>query len=115
MNQLEFPFFDADIVPQKAGNRRRCRPVNSDSEITSRQERLQKRNRLLAARYYYWTEIKRRRFDDVLQILSDNEFFLDERSISNTLVAEDEYYTKLVREKTSPRKLKSMFPGWDWT
>lgn len=33
------------------------------------------RDQALLRRYYYWTEIKRLRFDDVYQILSEREFF----------------------------------------
>ena len=78
--QLVIPFFCPEI--EKSGNRRRTRTVvSSDAAITSRRDRLEKRNRIMTARYYYWTEIKRRRFDDVLRILSDNEFFVEERTI----------------------------------
>ena len=99
--QLVIPFFCPEI--EKAGNRRR-----------TRRDRLEKRNRIMTARYYYWTEIKRRRFDDVLRILSDNEFFVEERTISNTLVEQDDFYNELLRSKASTRKLKAMFPGFDW-
>lgn len=111
--QLVIPFFCPEI--EKAGNRRRTRTVaSSDAAITSRRDRLKKRNRIMTARYYYWTEIKRRRFDDVLRILSDNEFFVEERTISNTLVEQDDFYNELLRSKASARKLKAMFPGFDW-
>jgi hypothetical protein len=99
--QLVIPFFCPEI--EKAGNRR-----------PPRRDRLEKRNRIMTARYYYWTEIKRRRFDDVLRILSDNEFFVEERTISNTLVEQDDFYNELLRSKASARKLKAMFPGFDW-
>lgn len=67
---------------EKAGNRRRTRslPRSGDGNITSRADRIAKRNRLLTARYYYWTELERRRFDDVLKILADNEFFVEDRT-----------------------------------
>ena len=103
--QLVIPFFCPEI--EKAGNRRRTRTVaSSDAAITSRRDRLEKRNRIMTARYYYWTEIKRRRFD--------NEFFVEERTISNTLVEQDDFYNELLRSKASTRKLKAMFPGFDW-
>ena len=105
--QLVIPFFCPEI--EKAGNRRRTRTVASSDAA-----RLEKRNRIMTARYYYWTEIKRRRFDDVLRILSDNEFFVEERTISNTLVEQDDFYNELLRSKASARKLKAMFPGFDW-
>ena len=111
--QLVIPFFCPEI--EKAGNRRRTRTVASyDAAITSRRHRHEKMNRIKTARYYYWTEIKRRRFDDVLRILSDNEFFVEERTISNTLVEQDDFYNELLHSKASTRKLKAMFPGFDW-
>lgn len=100
---------------EKAGNRRRSRTVaTGDDSITSRQERLDKRSRTLVARYYYWTEIKRRRFDDVLLILSDREFFVESRTISNTLIEKDDYYNELCRDKVTRRKLKQLYPSYCW-
>lgn len=40
-----------------------------------------KRDEALLRRYYYWTEVQRRRFDDALFILSDQEFFISEARI----------------------------------
>lgn len=42
---------------------------------------ISKRDEWLLRRYYYWTEIQRRRFDDVLKILSEQEFFISEARI----------------------------------
>lgn len=39
------------------------------------------RDEKLLRRYYYWTEIERRRFDDALKILSEEEFFISEARI----------------------------------
>ena len=39
------------------------------------------RDETLIRRYYYWTEIERRRFDDALKILSEQEFFISEARI----------------------------------
>lgn len=36
------------------------------------------RNQKIAERYYYWTEVRRLRFDDAVKILSEQEFFLSE-------------------------------------
>lgn len=50
--QLVIPFFCPEI--EKSGNRRRTRTVaSSDAAITSRRDRLEKRNRIMTARYYY--------------------------------------------------------------
>ena len=42
---------------------------------------IKKRNEALIRRYYYWTEVRSRRFHDVLKILSEEEFFLSEERI----------------------------------
>ena len=39
------------------------------------------RDEELLRRYYYWTEVKRRRFDDALKRLSEREFFISEARI----------------------------------
>lgn len=39
------------------------------------------RNQRIYERYYYWTEVKRLRFDDALKRLSTEEFFLSESRI----------------------------------
>ncbi len=50
-----------------------------------------RRDEKLLHRYYYWSEIERLRFDDVLRILSEQEFFISEERIM-----------KIVREKYDP-------------
>lgn len=108
------PFFDLpEFVPAK--NRRQPRTAaRSGVEICSRRERLDRRNEIMTARYYYWTEIKRRRFDDVLKILADREFFIDERTVSNVLVETQGQFNGLVREEADSRRLRGLYPGWDW-
>lgn len=44
-----------------------------------------KRNLKLIERYFHYTEIKRRRFDDVLEILKEEEFFIEKNTIENIL------------------------------
>ncbi len=39
---------------------------------------IDERDRKLFERYYYWTEVKRLRFDDAIRRLSAEEFFLSE-------------------------------------
>lgn len=39
---------------------------------------IDERDRKLFARYYYWTEVKRLRFDDTIRKLSSEEFFISE-------------------------------------
>jgi hypothetical protein len=47
--------------------------------------RLLARNRKLIHRYLYWTEVERRRFDDVLHILEWEEFFIGQQTIMAVL------------------------------
>ena len=81
---------------------------------SSRRVRLSLRNRAMIARYYYWTEIRRRRFDDVMRILSDQEFFVEDRTISNTLLDLNDYLNELYKLKKEARELKKEFPSWNW-
>ena len=44
-------------------------------------ELIKKRNAALLKRYVYWAEVQRLRFDDILTILSEQEFFISEERI----------------------------------
>lgn len=76
--------------------------------------RLQKRNRAVAARYYYWTELCRRREDDARRQLCDNEFFVEERTIAHALANQNDFLGELIRNRVSCRELRRLFPGFDW-
>ena len=70
----------------KLGFNERCGKLSSTPlrrSAASRGERIRLRNRVMTARLYYWREIMRRRLDDVMIILAENEFFVDERTINN--------------------------------
>ncbi len=82
--------------------------------VLSRKDRVNKRNILLVTRYYYWSEIRRLRFDDVLEILSTREFFVEGRTITNALLDYSNYLSELCKKKTTGKELKKEFPGWDW-
>jgi len=64
------------------------------------------RNRKIIERYYYYTEVKRRRFDDVLQILSEEEFFVSPSTIEEVL--KSSYWSaelnKLIASKKTVKK-----------
>lgn len=76
------------------------------------------RDETLIRRYYYWTEIQRRRFDDALRILSEKEFFISESRIMAIIRA---HCDKLADIEVKPvprvKKLRisakqlSLFPG----
>ncbi len=108
------PFFDLP-EPQPAKARRQMRtPGRSGLDICSRRERVEQRNRVMIARYYYWTELKRRRFDDVLKILADREFFIDERTVSNAILDNTELFNRLLDEGADSKSLRRDYPGFDW-
>lgn len=52
-------------------------------------ELIKLRNAALVRRYYYWTEVQRKRFDDVLHILSRQEFFISEERILKIIRSSD--------------------------
>lgn len=76
---------------------------------------IEARNRKIAQRYYYWTEVKRLRFDDAVKKLSENEFFLSEFMIWQILKKTSapntpkEYAPKKQQSKSSDDQL-TLFP-----
>lgn len=46
---------------------------------------IEKRNKKICARYYYWTEEQRLRSDDAIRQISEEEFFLSEATILSIL------------------------------
>ena len=81
------------------------------------QELIAKRDAMLCRRYHYWTEIARRRFDDTLKILSEEEFFLSEERILVILRRNSNLLQKLLQtSKTNkaPRRIKkeTLFSGF---
>jgi len=67
---------------------------------------IEARNKKLIERYYYWSEVKRRRFDDVINILKYEEFFIGEAYIMKILSANDHYLQSLLKSKPNAIQLK---------
>lgn len=80
----------------------------------NRAERIKLRNKVMVARLYYWREIMRRRLDDVIIILAENEFFVDERTINNAWMEYADFFEYLCSTHATPRQLSKMFPCWKW-
>lgn len=97
--QTHITFIEDNLTPPKKG--RNSNLVNM-------------RDRVLVARYYYWTEIKRRRFDDTLEILQNQEVFISEKRIMAVLREQDEYLEQLTTFKTSAHDLKKQYPSFNW-
>jgi len=68
-------------------------------------ELIEKRNKRLIERYYYWSEVKRRRLDDVFIILSQQEFFIHERTILEILRKNNDYLNSLISNKNTSSQL----------
>ncbi len=60
---------------------------------------LELRDRKMAERWHYWTEVKRRRFDDVIKILSEEEFFVGEQTIVQVIKRQSIYLDDLNNKK----------------
>lgn len=112
--QCELELDVTPTVPERIRRRRVRMPAESAETLTSRRMRVNDRNRTLIARYYYWTEIRRRRFDDVMYILSKQEFFVEDRTISNALLDFSDYLDELYKTKKEVRELRKEFPSWNW-
>lgn len=109
------PFAEFEMPPLERQEGRRLPKVEiSSPTLATRHDRIERRNRVMTARYYYWTEIRRRRFDDTVRMLAENEFFVEERTITNALIANDDFFRELSDSGTDVRKLKQMFPGFAW-
>ena len=116
MGQLMLNFDFGEVAERVTKIRRRTfTQPKGDATIVSAKDRLDKRNRTIIARYYYWTEIKRRRFDDVMKILTDYEFFVGERTVQNVLINYDAYLKELHTQHSTARRLLRAYPGFSWS
>jgi hypothetical protein len=69
---------------------------------------LRKRDEMMMIRYFYYTEVKRYRFDDVLKVLSEEEFFIETQTILNRLTSLDLKIKEYFDNKPSLAKLKDI-------
>ena len=67
------------------------------------------RNKALIERYFYWTEIKRRRFDDVLEILVYREFFISEARVLRLINENNDQLNKLIEDNKNKKQLSIEF------
>lgn len=78
-----------------------------------RADRVACRNRVLVARWYYWTECKRLRSDDALKKLCE-EFFIEERTVANAILQGDAYFRELLTRETTCKMLSKEFSAYNW-
>jgi hypothetical protein len=86
------------------------------SEAKKRNYLMPERDEAMMHRYYYHMVILRRRYEDALEKLSKEEFFISEHRIA-TVLGEPSNYKKveiLFREKPTAKELATLYPQWSW-
>lgn len=73
-----------------------------------------KRNELLIHRYYYHTRLAGRQYPEVLIILEQNEFFISQRTIVDTIQAHGPLLSHLNGTKPQLKFFKEKFPFMSW-
>lgn len=104
-----------DKVINRVAKTRQCRRRASTFCVknTQRSERVNRRNSVLVARWYYWTELRRLRSDDALERLCD-EFFIEARTVQNAILDKDAYFRELLAIKPSRQKLNEIHSSFNW-
>lgn len=87
-----------------------CTEINGTMARGRDTELVALRNEELLRRYYYWTEIKRLRFDDTYRILSTREFFISEERIRTIVNQNYEFLQELDREYRSGKNTEDKPP-----
>jgi len=67
---------------------------------------IEKRDKKLIERYYYWTELERMRFDDAIKIVSEEEFFISEICVISIIRRGDKYFNELIKKQPSKKALQ---------
>ena len=88
--------------------------MNRKEAAEKRKQRLRTRNKTLAARFYYWSEVKRVRFDDVVKILESSEFFVEYQTIRIAIDSQQSFLDELYSDSKAVATLKKHFPAWNW-
>jgi pantoate kinase len=69
---------------------------------------INRRDDFLMVRYFYHTEVKRLRFDDVLKVMSEEEFFIETQTILNRLTCLADRMKERFVTKPTLTKLKEL-------
>lgn len=83
-------------------------PITTTLQIGRSKRLVAIRNHRMICRYYFWREIERRRSDDVITILSRNEFFLEEITVRRIIRDQLDYFTELRKVQPSEKKLQQI-------
>jgi hypothetical protein len=74
---------------------------------------INKRDRKLILRYYYYTSICRLKYEETIKQLI-NEFDLAERTITDRLQLNNDQINEVMKQKPTPQKLKIEIPHFKW-
>ena len=69
---------------------------------------IHRRDEFLMVRYFYYTEVKRLRFDDVLKVMSEDEFFIETQTVLNRLTCLADKLKERFDSKPTLAKLKEL-------
>lgn len=74
---------------------------------------LNERNKLVCYRYWYYAKLHKKRYDEVLKLLS-KEFFIAERSVTAIIINKSDFVKDVFKETPSLSKLKTEFYFLTW-
>jgi hypothetical protein len=69
---------------------------------------IERRDEFLMTRYFYHTEVKRLRYDDVLKVMSEDEFFIEPETVMNRLKCLADELKVRFQSKPTLAKLKEL-------
>lgn len=69
---------------------------------------IRRRDDFLMVRYFYYTEVKRLRFDDVLRVMSEDEFFIETQTVLNRLTSLADRLRERFESKPTLAKLREL-------
>ncbi len=72
------------------------------------------RAKTLVARYYYWTDLWDKKYEKVIDILENQEFFIAGLTIERVIAKHDVYLNELRKRKPTLCELRNLFPGFNW-
>ena len=98
----------------KEGQNQTKETEGNPSMCLTRAERREARRRLLGARFSYWAAVGPAPFRDGMHILSEHEFFVDERSIMDVLRGVSHYLSDLHTRRETAAALRRAYPSWNW-
>ena len=75
---------------------------------------IERRDRKLIFRYYFYTQMKRLNFEQTIVQLTV-EFDIAERTITDRLQKYNEFIAKIMRQKPSVIELKKEYPYFSWS